>query len=80
MGAADASYTRMIQRELNRRYVDTSRIDVRVIHGVCYMRGQLARLRTHPEVDLEQESEIIRKILRQKPGIRELIWEVTAPV
>ncbi len=80
MGAADAGYTRMVQRELNRRYVDTSRVDVRVIHGVCYMRGQITRLRTHPEVDLEQESEIIRKILRQKPGIRELIWEVTAPV
>jgi hypothetical protein len=76
MGAGDAEQTRMVQRELNRRCIDWSRIDVRVIHGVVYMRGMMDRLRTHPEVDLERESDILRKILRQKPGIREIVWEV----
>jgi hypothetical protein len=79
MGAGDAEQTRMVQRELNRRYVDSSRLDVRVIHGIVYMRGSMTRLRTHPEVDLEHECDIIRKILRQKPGIREIIWEVSTP-
>lgn len=76
MGMGDAESTRMVQRELNRRYIDWSQIDVRVIHGVVYLRGIMRRLRDHPEVDLEKESEIIRKILRQKEGIREIIWEV----
>lgn len=79
MGAGDAESTRMVQRELNRRYIDSSRMDVRVIHGVVYMRGTMGRLRTHPEIDLEREADIIRKILRQKPGIREIIWEVSTP-
>lgn len=79
MGAGDAEQTRMVHRELNRRSIDASRLDVRVIHGVVYMRGTMGRLRTHPEVDLERESDIIRKILRQKPGIREIIWEVSTP-
>jgi len=69
----------MVQRELNRRYIDTTQVDVRVIHGVVYLRGIIRTLRTHPEVDLERESDIIRKIIRQKPGIREIIWEVGTP-
>ncbi|MBM3495458.1 MAG: hypothetical protein FJX72_14220 [Armatimonadetes bacterium] len=79
MGAGDAEQTRMVHRELNRRYVDSSRLEVRVIHGIVYMRGMMTRLRTHPEVDLEHESDIIRKIIRQKQGIREIIWEVSTP-
>lgn len=79
MAVGDAEQTRMVQRELNRRYVDSTQVDVRVIHGVVYMRGIMRRLRTHPEVDLERESDVIRKILRQKPGIREIIWEVGTP-
>jgi hypothetical protein len=76
MALEDASQTRMVQRELCRRQVDMSRVDVRVIHGICYLRGIMQKLRTHPEVDLEHEAEIIRKILRQKAGIRDVIWEV----
>lgn len=76
MAVEDAAMTRMVQRELGRRYVDSSRLDVRVTHGVCYLRGVLEKLRFYPEVDLEYEAELIRKLLRQKPGIREVIWEV----
>lgn len=76
MALEDSQSTRMIQRQLNRRYVDSTRVDVRVMHGVCYVRGYLLRLRNHPEVDMLAEAETIRKIIRQSPGIREVIWEV----
>lgn len=76
MAVGDAECTRMVMRELNRRYVDTSQLDVRVIHGVVYLRGILKRLRTHPEIDLEREAELIRKILRQRPEVRGIVWEV----
>ena len=76
MALEDARQTRMIQHELCRRYVDTSRVDVRVIHGVCYMSGQIAKLRSHPEIDLNHEAEIIRKAVRQLSGIRDVVWDV----
>ena len=76
MAAEDAYQSRIVQREISRRYVDASVVDVRVIHGVAYMRGTLRHLRTHPEVDLEAEAEIIRKILRRHPNIRDVVWEV----
>ncbi len=76
MPVEDSSTARQIRHELFRRYVDTTDIDVRIFHGVCYMRGNLRKLHLYPDVDLEHEAEIIRKIVRQKPGIRELIWEV----
>lgn len=76
MAVEDAYQTRMVQHELSRRSVDLSLVDVRVIHGVCYLRGVMKRLRSHPEVDLEHEAEVIRKILRQRVGIRDVVWEV----
>ncbi len=76
MALEDAQNTRAVQRELCRRYVDASQIDVRVIHGVCYLRGVMAKLRSHPEVDLEHETEIIQRLLRQHAGIRDVVWDV----
>ena len=62
--------------ELCRRNVNLDRLNVRVTHGICYMGGFLSKLRTHPEVDLDQEAEVIRKIVRQNRGIRDVVWEV----
>ena len=76
MALQDAYQTRMIQHLLVRRSVDLTNVDIRVIHGVCYMRGSIQKLRSHPEVDLEQEAEIIQKIIRQQSGIRDVVGEV----
>ncbi len=76
MALEDARMTRNIQREVSRRYIDATRLDVRVIHGVCYFRGSISALRTHPEVNLEHESEIIRKIIHQHSGIKSVVWDV----
>jgi len=76
MAVEDARQTRAIQHELCRRSVDLSQVDVRVIHGVVYMRGIMTRLRSHPEIDLDHEADVIRKIIRRHPGIRDVVWEV----
>ncbi|HSV75332.1 MAG TPA: hypothetical protein VLH79_16375 [Chthonomonadales bacterium] len=76
MAMQDAQQTRMVQREISRRYVDASAMEVCVINGVCYLRGRIRRLRTRPDVDLDRECDTIRKILRQREGIRAVIWEV----
>lgn len=75
MPGEDAEMTRMVRREISRRYVDSNNVDIRVMHGVCYLRGFIKVLRGH-ESDLNEEHEIILRILRQKSGIREVISEL----
>lgn len=76
MALEDAYQTRQVKHELTRRNVDFSEVDVRVIHGVCYLRGNMAKFRSHPEVDLDHEAEVIRKVIRSIRGIRDVVWEV----
>ncbi|MDH7481216.1 MAG: BON domain-containing protein [Armatimonadota bacterium] len=76
MPAEDVQMTRLVQREIGRRYIDSRQLDVRVIHGVVYIRGTVRKIRGH-DVSLEAEMEIIRRILRSKPGIRDVIMDVT---
>jgi hypothetical protein len=74
----DAEMTRMVRREISRRYIDSSSLDVRVMHGVVYLRGWVDNLRGlhHQKVDLKEEMELIHRILTQKPGIRDVVVEV----
>lgn len=75
MPAEDAMMTRMVQREIGRRYIDASRLDVKAFHGVVYLRGQIKGLRGH-NVDLKVELETINRILRGRPGIRDVVMDV----
>lgn len=76
MPAEDAQTTRLVQREITRRYIDITRLDVKAMHGVVYLRGSIAKLRGH-NVDLRHELEIINRVLRGKPGIRDVIIDVS---
>lgn|GEM_PF-1506450 len=73
--STDAEDTRMVQREIGRRHIDTSLLDVRVMHGVVYLRGVVRKVRGY-DIDLQKEMEIIRTLLRQKAGIREVVTDV----
>lgn len=75
MPAFDVDATRTVRAHITRRYVDASQLDVRVMHGVLYIRGEMTHLRTHPEIDLEHEKEVISHSVRGCSGIREVIWE-----
>jgi hypothetical protein len=73
----DAEMTRAVRREISRRYIDSSNLDVRVMHGVVYLRGWIENLRgAHQNVDLKEEIELIHRILLQRSGIRDVIIEV----
>lgn len=76
MAVEDARYRRLVHHELTRRYVDFSQVDVQVVHGVCYLRGIMRQLRTHPEINLDHEAEVIRKVLMRVSGIRSVVWDV----
>ena len=73
----DASLTKMVRSQIARRYIDSSLLDIRVSHGLVTLRGVIRALRTHPDIDLRKEMETISTILRQKAGIRDVVWDVT---
>jgi hypothetical protein len=77
MASDDAAATRMVRSQIARRYIDASLLDIRVTHGVVYLRGVIRTIRTHADMDLKKEMDIISTILRQKQGIRDVIWEVS---
>jgi hypothetical protein len=75
----DVEGLRIVRTELSKRGIDTARADVRVMHGVCHIRGVVAAVAGAPIEDIHTEMEHIRHILRQKPGIRDVVLECTYP-
>ena len=77
MTIVDSAMTREVMRDISKRPVDISNLDVHVTHGVVYLRGYIDRVRNyHEEVDLESELNIILKLLHQKSGVRDVCCEV----
>jgi hypothetical protein len=77
VSVVDATMTREAVREIAKHPVDTSGLEVHVMHGVAYLRGRVEKIRGyHEDLDLHDQVTMIIKILRQKPGIREVICEV----
>ena len=80
MRTQDVEAAKMVRRCINRRCVDTSCLDIRVNHGVCYIRGKVERVRGYyQDVDLAEEMNLIQRIIHQQPGIREVVLEVQCP-
>ncbi len=75
MALADVETRRMVLREISKRHVDSSRLDVQVFHGVVYLRGTVSGMRGH-DIDIKAEMEVIRRILRQRPGVRDVVLDV----
>jgi osmotically-inducible protein OsmY len=75
MSVEDARMSNDVRHEIVKRSIDTSRLDVRVYHGVVYLSGEVRPIRGQ-DTDLRHEMGIIYKVLRQKPGIRDVVDEV----
>jgi hypothetical protein len=77
MSVVDAAMTREVLRDLGKRPVDISNLDVHVQHGVIYLRGRMETVRGYwDDVNLQEELNIILKLLRQKMGVRDVVCEV----
>jgi len=66
----DAILTRRVRSEFIRRELDTSRLEVQVIHGVAYLGGELSETRSNRIWDSKKEIEILLGIINQIGGIR----------
>jgi hypothetical protein len=65
----------MVRRELARRPLDCSMVEVSVSHGVIYLRGTIRAMRGH-EIDVPQEIAILQTVLKQRAGIRDVVSEL----
>lgn len=70
MRPGDANLTRRVRSEIIRRELDTSKLEVKVLHGVAYLAGELRPTRSQRIPDPKREMEIIENIIYGISGIR----------
>lgn len=70
----DVKATKIARREFSKRQVDVTMADVRVSHGVVYVKGVVKPVRGGPP-DVRAECELIARILRTKPEIRDVVLD-----
>lgn len=73
----DVLATKIARREFNKHLVDVTMADIRVAHGIVYIRGTIQAQRTAHYADVEEETHKIIRILRQRPEIRDVALDVT---
>lgn len=77
MANDNALVTKMVRGQIGRRTIDASQLIIQVSGGVVHFGGVLRPLRSSGNMDMQQEMNNISTILRQKPGIKEVVWDVT---
>lgn len=75
MSVEDGRMSITIRHEIVKRAIDSSRLEVRVCHGIVYLTGEVRELRGAVG-DLKKEMSILHHVLKSKPGIRDVIDEV----
>jgi osmotically-inducible protein OsmY len=66
----DAVLTRRVRSEIIRRELNTQKLEVKVMHGVVYLAGELAPTRSQRIPDWRKEMEIIENIIYGISGVR----------
>jgi hypothetical protein len=72
----DVETTKLVRREFNRRAIDVSMADIRVSHGVVYIRGTIKTMRGGA-ADPRAEVEIIARNLRSRLEVRDVVIDCT---
>ena len=74
----DAEVVRMVRREMARFCIDTSETIVSSMHGIVHLNGRVRPIRGH-EDEFSDEVLKVPKVVRQRPGIRDVIVEWDIP-
>ena len=72
----DVAGTKAVRQEFSKRGLDTTRADLRVTHGVAYIRGSIGVIKGGPQ-DARAEIELIAKVLRTKSMIKDVVVDCT---
>jgi len=70
MRPGDAMLTRKVRSEFIRRELDCSRLEVKVIHGVAYLGGELKGTRARKVFDTKKEMAFLADQINRISGIR----------
>ncbi len=70
MRVGDAILTRRVRSEFIRRELDCTKLEVKVMHGVAYLGGELKETRYAKVPDPKKEIATIEAIILSLPGIR----------
>jgi hypothetical protein len=71
-GSGDAILSRRVRSEIIRRELNTQKLEVKVIHGVAYLGGELGPTRHNRIADGRREMEIVETVVRGISGIRDV--------
>jgi hypothetical protein len=77
MANDNALVTKMVRGQIGRRLIDATQLVIQVSGGVVHFGGVLRPMRGTGLTDMQQEMNNISTILRQKPGVKEVVWDVT---
>lgn len=69
----DVRGQRAARTELGKRGVDITRCDIRMHHGVLYIKGAVGKAKNATFKDLRTEMENIGRILKSKSDIRDVV-------
>jgi len=71
--AKDVRGLRLSRTELTKRGIDIGRADLRMHHGILHIKGQVSVMKGSSIKDLKLELDLIARILRQKPDIKDVV-------
>ncbi len=75
MDIGDVRGTKYARSAFTKRGIDISMADVRVMHGVCFVRGKLKAMPKWDIESVEHESAKIANIIKRQPDIKECVLE-----
>ncbi len=74
----DVAGTKAARSFFGRRGIDLTLADIRVMHGVCYLRGTVSAVRgPGAPADVKTECEQCARLLKQRPEIRDVVLDCT---
>jgi osmotically-inducible protein OsmY len=70
MRPGDAMLKRKVRSEFIKRELDSTQLEINVIHGVAYLSGDLRGTRARKVLDWKREMALIESIIMTISGIR----------
>ena len=74
MPLEDVEMVRSVRREMARRRLDTGETQVCAMRGIIHLTGRVRPIRGH-EADFEHEIHTLYRVLKQRPGVRDVCLE-----
>lgn len=71
----DVRGTKAARSEMGKRGIDMTHADIRVMHGICYIRGTVKAIRGGVSGDIKSAMEMVAKVLKQKAEIKDVVLD-----